>query len=159
MNEKLALMGQDALVAQTKDTLRQCNQITAGVGLSLSETQISTLATHRVRTLQHTGRIEFGEGILKKLVAKFLDSPYLYQRNYEETLSSLQETFYSLKNETNDRISDDELLDGMKVIFDGKAQGSLDYLAEVPLDLLLRAIQGNHDADMYQGYEWEDEDG
>ena len=68
------------------------------------------LAASRFSALKKTGRIEFGEGILPKLIQRFLDSPYLIQNTYEETLTQLQELFYELKNETKEHLSDDELL-------------------------------------------------
>ncbi len=107
-------------------------------GLSLSEDQARSLVEQRFGALRDTGRIEFGEGVLKKLIYAFCDSPYLTQENYEETLTELQDSFYYFKNESNDLIPDDELIEFMKNIFNGKAQGSLEYLAGTSLEELCR---------------------
>ena len=48
-----------------------------------------TLINKRFEALKNTGRIEFDEGILKKLIEAFCDSPYIMQNNYEETLEEL----------------------------------------------------------------------
>jgi len=123
---------------RTMDELRGCNGITLRYGLSLSEQQIQNLAERHVTALRDTGRIEFGTGILKKLIIQFCDSPFLFQEEYEETLLELQDAFYYFKNESLDRIADDELLEFMKQVFNGKAQGSLEYLCNISIEELCR---------------------
>lgn len=109
--------------------LEACNERTARFGLRLSETQLRALEDRRDRALRETGRVEFGGGILKQLILTFCGSPYLLQQEYEETLAALQDAFYALKNETGDRIPDDELIDAMRRAYDGKAGGSVEALA------------------------------
>lgn len=120
------------------NALRECNALTARYGLTLSEEQIRSLIERRSGALRDTGRIEFGEGILKKLIVAFCDSPYLMQENYEETLIELQDAFYYFKNESMDRISDEEIIEFMNTVFNGRAQGSLDYLLGTSLEALCR---------------------
>lgn len=132
--------------------LRGCNDFTLKFGLFLSEDQARSLVEQRFGALRDTGRIEFGEGVLKKLIYAFCDSPYLTQENYEETLTELQDSFYYFKNESNDLIPDDELIEFMKNIFNGKAQGSLEYLAGTSLEELCRNTRYGYesdDADIY----------
>jgi hypothetical protein len=118
--------------------LQECNQFTEKFGLTLSKEQIQRLVNERFDALKENGRIEFGEGVLKKLVYAFCSSPYLYQFDYEDTVAVLQEIFYYFKNESDDRLSDDELIAFMRKTFDGKAQGSMEYLAETSLEELCR---------------------
>jgi len=80
--------------------------------------------------LREQQRVEFGEGILPRLIFTFCDSPHIYQQNYVETLLRLQDIFYLYKNECMDELTDDELLDFMKKAFDGECEGSLDYLED-----------------------------
>ncbi len=68
------------------------------------------------------------------LVTEFCDSPYIIQANYEDTILELQDSFYYFKNESMDRISDDELIAFMKRYFDGICQGSLEYLSGTSLE-------------------------
>ena len=131
---------------QAASQLRECNEITGKFGLVLSEQQIQTLIEKRFEVLKETGRIEFGEGILKKLIIAFCDSPYINQEEYEDTLLELQETFYYFKNESLDQISDDELIELMKEHFDTDCQGSLDYLRGTTLEDLCRFIQREDDS-------------
>ena len=121
-------------LATCVEGLRKSNDLSAQFGLVLSEPQMLALAQQRQEVLLETGRVEFGEGVLTKLVTAFCGSPYLCQANYEETLAELQELFYYFKNEGRDRLSDDELIAGMKRIFDGPAQGATEYLSGVPAE-------------------------
>lgn len=127
--------------------LSDCNDFSARFGLALSERQLKNLVVKRFDALKDTGRIEFGSGILKKLIYAFCDSPYIYPGNYEETLIELQDLFYLFKNESEDRIPDDDLIDFMKETFDGKAQGSLSYLAGSPFDELSRNMRYGYKAE------------
>ena len=143
MDMDLSLKTFDLQMLMAVNELRECNELVARFGLTLSETQIQSLVERRFDALRDTGRIEFGEGILKKLIFSFCDSPYLTQENFEETIVELQDSFYYFKNESMDRLSDDELIDFMSIVFNGRAQGSLDYLSGTSLEELCRyARQG-----------------
>ena len=120
------------------DQLEPLNRLTEPYGLSLSVAQMQHLMEQRHLTLKNTGRVEFGEGILPKLIYAFCDSPYILQQDFEETLMELQEMFYYFKTESLELISDDELIDVMKKVFDGKGQGSLAYLSETALEEFCR---------------------
>ena len=125
------------LLKETQE-LRSVNEFSIKYGLSLSENQIQNLAEKRFEALKDTGRIEFGEGILKKLIYAFCDSPYIHQQNYEDTIIELQEAFYYFKNETDDQLTDDELIEYMKASFDGIGQGSVEFLTGSSLEELRR---------------------
>lgn len=118
--------------------LRECNELTLKYGLSLSEQQMQNIINKRFEALKDTGRIEFGKGILKKLITEFCNSPYIMQDTYEDTIIDLQDSFYYFKNESNNLISDDELIKFMKQHFDGVCQGSLEYLNDTTLGDLCR---------------------
>ncbi|MBO5413921.1 MAG: hypothetical protein J6A29_06595 [Clostridia bacterium] len=109
--------------------IKKCNEYTRQYGLALSDNQISNILERRKDTLKETGRIEFREGIIDKLIKEFCDSPYINQENYAEILYELIEIFYEYKNETMDLITDDELIEFMKKSFDGICQGDLEYLS------------------------------
>jgi len=129
-------------MADAAKELEACNGLSGRFGLVLSGEQLLRLTESRFLALKSTGRVEFGEGVLKKLVYAFCDSPYLTQQNYESTLTGLQDIFYYFKNESIEALSDDELIEAMKTAFDGKAQGSLEYLAGTALESLCRGIRG-----------------
>ncbi len=121
--------------------LRETNALTARYGLTLSEQDIATLMEKRVAALSETGRVEFGKGILEKLVFVFCDSPYLFQDTYMETLLALQDAFYYFKNESLGALTDDELIAFMKEQFDGDCEGSVEFLTGTLLEDLCRDIR------------------
>lgn len=125
-------------VETARQELRACNETTAQYGLSLSEPDIQELVSCRVKSLRDSGRVEFGSGILPKLIQAFCDSPYVSQENYKDLLVELQDAFYYFKNESMDRFSDDELIEFMAKVFNGRAQGSVEYLTETSLEDLCR---------------------
>ena len=85
--------------------------------------------------------VEFGKGVLEKLIYAFCDSSYIYQENYVDTLSRLQDIFYLYKNESMDELTDDELIEYMRKTFDETCHGSLDYLEETCLEEFARNIR------------------
>ena len=104
----------------------------------LTPSAIDALQRRRMETLKTIGRVEFGEGILFKLVMAFRDSPYLNAQDYEQTLGELQELFYALKNECRELLTDDELIDAMRLVYNDVAHGSTEYLSGVEWKTLYR---------------------
>lgn len=139
--DEFALTNMGLQKLQTVAALEACNDITARYGLRLRKTQIQNLAEKRFEALRDTGRVEFGEGILRKLVTEFCDSPFLMQESYEDTLAELQDIFYYFKNESMDRYSDDELIAFMRSGYD-ESEGALDYLSGTSLEALCRIARG-----------------
>lgn len=121
----------------------ECNKKTEQFGLVLSEEEANNLMLSRKASLSESQRVEFGEGILPKLINYFCDSQYINQDDYANTLEQLQELFYLYKNETQDEMTDDELLDFMRNQFDGVCYGDLDYLANTCLERFAREVRSN----------------
>lgn len=114
---------------QAVEEIEKCNDLTSRFGLTLSRADAVELVQTRSNALKSNGRVEFGGGVIDKLIREFCDSPYISMHNYAETLHDLTEIFYYYKNETLDLMSDDELIKFMKDSFDGKCQGSLELLS------------------------------
>lgn len=125
---------------QMKDLI-SCNDYTKQFGIQLSEEEALELIRERRENLIREERIEFGDGIITKLIFAFCDSSYIYQDNYVDTIQRLQEIFYLYKNESLDELTDDELITYMKDQFDGKCQGDLDYLEDTSLEAFVRKIR------------------
>lgn len=109
--------------------IKKCNEYISKYGLVLSDNQISNILERRKEVLKDTGRVEFREGIIDKIIKEFCDSPYLNQENFASSLYELIEIFYEYKNETMDLITDDELIKFMKKSFDEVCQGDLNYFS------------------------------
>ncbi len=145
----VALLNKNMLTA-----IRKCNDFTVNFNLLLSDTEIQELVEYRKEVLDKNGRIEFGGGVMQKIIMEFADSPYLYQDVYFSTLIELQECFYYFKNESLEEISDDELIKIMKYYFDDVCQGSIEYLQNTILENYCRDIRyGTKDYRDSDGYD------
>ena len=131
-----------ALLQRESENILRCNELTSKYGLFLSPEDVLMLEAKRFEALKSSGRVEFGEGILRSLILKFCDSPFINRTDYTETLAALQEMFYYFKSESLELLSDDELLRIMRSIFNGAAQGSLEYLNSIGLETICRAVKG-----------------
>lgn len=152
MNFNFALEPLQIQFARSIQELEYCNNLTVSYGLSLSLEDMKELVEHRFVSLKNTGRIEFGEGIFKKLVYNFCDSPYLSKENYKSTLMELQEMFYYFKGESMECFSDDELIGAMKLIFNEEAHGSIEYLSGISLSEIINTINGKNDKEHWEKY-------
>ena len=126
---------------QAVSEVLSCNDITEKYNLLLTNTQAAALVETRVTALKDNGRMEFGAGVIEKIILAFCDSPYISMHNYEETIYELLEIFYYYKNETNDLMSDDELIKFMKISYDSICQGSLELLSGRELNNLARTLR------------------
>ena len=126
---------------QAVDEILKCNDYTFRFGLALSYQNAIELIEMRTMSLKRYGRVEFGGGVINKIIKEFCDSPYISKHNYVETLHELIDIFYFYKNETLDLISDDELIKFMKSSFDGKCQGSIELLSERELDKMAHNLR------------------
>ena len=111
-------------ISAAKNEIRCCDALNQLYGLKLTEEDITELVELREQALAKTGRVEFGGGILPKLIRAFCKSPYVDPYNYAATLGELQDAFYYFKNESGDRFSDDDLIEFMEKVFNGQAHGS-----------------------------------
>lgn len=152
MDGDFALALADMQKKQAMAELRECNEFTVRFGLYLTEQQIFELTERRFAALKDTGRVEFGPGILKKLLMAFCSSPYVTQENYQDIILELQDSFYYFKNESMEQISDDELIEFMRKRFDGVCQGSLEYLSNTSLEELCRNTRYGYDIDETDRY-------
>ena len=112
----------------------------------------------RFIALSENGRIEFGGGVIDKIIKEFCDSPYISMHNYTQTIHELLEIFYYYKNETLDLVSDDDMIMHMKTAFDGTCQGSLDLLSWRELDRFARNLRSGYPVDYSDNALSEDEE-
>lgn len=125
-----------------------CNKDTELYGLVLSQEEAKNLMISRNNSLNENQRIEFGRGILTKIIYEFCDSQYVNQESYAEILSELQEIFYLFKNETQDEVTDDELLHFMKRQYEEICFGDLEYLKSTCLERYSRAVRSGQQSEM-----------
>ena len=129
--------------------LRESQAAGARYGLMLTAEQLESLRRQEAETLAAYGRVDFGGGILPRLIKAFCSSPYLLAEDYENVLAELQEQFYYFKSLCRDRLSDDELLTAMRRIFDAWGGGT-EGLSGAEEETLRRAAEGG---DFWDGEE------
>lgn len=122
----------------------ETNQYTERFGLALSQQDAQLILDNRKTALREQNRVEFGEGIVPKIIFEFCDSDFIDQSNYVDTIIRLQEIFYLYKNEMNDEITDDELLHLMKEQYEMQCHGDLDYLESTCLSDFARVIRAGY---------------
>ncbi len=144
---ELSLFSGALIQKQAVNEIMKCNDMTVKFGLILTEVQALELVETRSYALKQNGRIEFGGGVIDKIISEFCDSPYISINNYNETLQELLEIFYYFKNETLDLMSDDDLIKYMKNAFDGICQGSIELLSGRELYKLARNLRYGYEPD------------
>ena len=132
-------------LAAAAQELRCCEDLNRLYGLTLSESDITELVELRSDALHRTGRVEFGGGILPKLIRAFCKSPHVDPSTYAATLADLQDAFYYFKNESQDLFSDDDLIESMERVFNGSAHGSTEVLTTISLEELCRWARNGFD--------------
>lgn len=140
----IMLLQQQSQLAKVIET----NRVTEQYGLTLSVQDAKLIAAERAHALKKSRRVEFGEGIMPKIIYEFCDSDFIDQNNYVETLVRLQDIFYRYKNEMLDEISDDELLHFMREQFDQICYGDLEYLESTCLSIFAQEVRAG-----YNGYQ------
>ncbi len=123
------------------------NEKTEQFGLALTKEEAKELVISRDKSLKKYQRVEFGSGILDRLIYDFCDSRYINQDNYADILIELQDIFYRFKNEAEDKLTDDELITFMKEQFESVCTGDTDYLGDTCLERFTRAVRAG-----YTGY-------
>lgn len=107
------------------------------MGLGINQAELEQLAQSRREALAQSGRIEFGQPALLAVADAFAASPYLEREQCADQLEALQAVFYSARADAPSSIPDDELIDGMRVAFDGCCGGDLDALTALSAQELL----------------------
>ncbi|MBP1756681.1 MAG: hypothetical protein H6Q59_3079 [Firmicutes bacterium] len=141
MDNQFMLLPGIFLKQQTAAAIRECNDYTTRYRLQLSEQEILQLVENRKEVLELTGRVEFGGGVIQKIIMEFADSVYINQQDYVDTLIELQECFYHFKNESLEELTDDELIKLMKMYFDDVCQGSVEFLQTSMLENYCRDVR------------------
>lgn len=149
-NDFLQLLAQQN--TQKESTrLMASNDKTQEFGLTLTEEQVFELLECKNQTLRKFQRVEFGESILPKLIDTFCDSAYINQDDYLSALERLQDIFYEFKQESEDLLTDEELLTFMHEQFEMVCFGDTDYLEGTCLDRFSEAIRCGYREYQYTG--------
>ena len=141
MSFDLIAFSQNSIIERDAAQIESCNDISREFGLTLTHSEAIELCRVKNTSLRAMGRVEFGGNIAEKLISAFCDSPYMNEENYAGTLCALCEAFYYYKNETLDKLSDDELIEFMRESFNGNCKGSVDLMISNNLEQLCRYVK------------------
>lgn len=148
---------------KTENEITALNQKTEQYGLTLTTQDAKALIQTRSEELSATGRVEVGSETITKIIEAFCDSAFIDPRNYVETMQELLRIFYYAKNDTLDRISDNDLIAYMKDSFENRCMGSLELLKGRELEKLAEQLDcrgennySNHGYDNRHDEEYED---
>lgn len=136
--------GRDEIIASdVRELCELADETHDEYALILTENEMRTVAESHADSLERNGRIEIMGGLVAKITEAFSVSPYFSQNDFADGLCRLISAFYHTKNDCEDLISDDELIEFMVRGFNEVCHGSLDHLIESELPILARRlIQG-----------------
>lgn len=122
----------NSLNSQLKETyageLLKCNEKTKEYGLVLTAEDAIKIIEARSHALQSYGRVELGIEVTGELIEAFCTSTFINEENYIDMINELNEIFYYMKNETEDKLGDEKLIGIMKEHFEEISKGSIDQL-------------------------------
>ncbi len=110
--------------------LLELNKTLAENNLKLTESEAKEIAETRLTSLRQNSRIEIGMGATARILKKFAASAYVTNENLPGLVNFLCETFYFIKTETRDSISDQKLVDALFDKFENTCAGSTEHLAD-----------------------------
>lgn len=137
-----------ALQPVSKEIL-DLNPVSMEYGLLLSEEEARELSDTRNTALTENERIEIGVGAVEKIIRRFCTSHYVTQENYSYVLNEVTALFYYIKTDTEDRISDNDLIEELFRRFELRCNGSVDTLVSVEGERIIRMVNSG---DNY--YDW-----
>lgn len=123
------------------DLIEKSNVNINKFGLTITREEAKEIIISKNETLKKYKRIEFSYGVTEKIIYIFSDSEYIDRNNYIDTIKDLVDIFYNFKNETEDNLTDDELLNFMREQFDDVCYGDLGYLRDTCLERFSKAVR------------------
>ena len=139
MSSMFDLVHAGALAQTSAEQLAKLNEFSKPYGLALTAEEAHDLEVQHRELLVDHDRVEFGTSAVEQLVVGFASSPYIQSDEYAEDLADLQETFYELRSQAGVDIFDDEIIDGMRLLWDGDAAGTIELLNACTLDMVMEA--------------------
>ncbi len=139
----IILYGQDKNEIIAADIAELCDladRTTDDYALILTEAEMQAVAVSHTESLERTGRIEVMGGLVSKITEAFCTSPYFSQNDFADGLCRLIEAFYQTKNDCEDLIGDDELIEFMVTNFNNVYGGDLNALIENALPRLSQML-------------------
>lgn len=133
------------------DKILALNEVSREYGLVLTAEDAKELSELRERSLKDNERLEIGLGAMEGVIRRFSKSSFINQENYAYVIAEVTDLFYYIKTETDDRISDNELLDELYLRFEQRCRGSVDLLLGREGEILIRKINAGENYEKWFG--------
>ncbi len=131
----------DLYIQQLTSEMMKTNDLSINYGLVLSENDVKMLIQCSIDSINDNDRIEFGESATLKIVDKFMKSTYISQSCYADTVASLIEIFYEVKEESLGVLTDSEVIDIMFDFFENESGGSIEVLQNRDMSYLCKKVR------------------
>jgi len=147
-----ALISLENFAVQPMDTkILELNDVAREYGLVFTAEDARELSEIRERSLRENERLEIGLGAMEGVVRRFSQSSFINQENYAYIVGEITDLFYYIKTETDDKISDNELLDEMYMRFEQRCRGTLDLLLGREAEIMIRKINAGKNYEKWYG--------
>ncbi|MCL1794150.1 MAG: DUF6323 family protein [Oscillospiraceae bacterium] len=108
-------------------------------GLAVTEGIAREIAAYRNQALAENERFELNSDSMARLTSAFLETRYIEQEDFAATIGEIINLFYLIKNETENTISDDDLISIMLDTFQNNpCYGSIENMQSKGLEKILR---------------------
>jgi hypothetical protein len=108
-------------------------------GLTITENVAREIAVYRQAALIENERVELKFDAIIRLTSAFLQTRYINQEDFADTMGEIISLFYLIKTETENTISDDDLISIMLDTFQNNpCFGSLELMQSKGLEKILR---------------------
>ena len=133
------------------DKILALNEVSREYGLVLTAEDAKELSEIRERSLKDNERLEIGLGAMEGIIRRFSKSSFINQENYAYVIAEVTDLFYYIKTETDDKVSDNELLDELYLRFEQRCRGSVDLLLSREGEILIRKINAGENYEKWFG--------
>lgn len=133
------------------DKILALNTVSQEYGLMLTPEDAKELSEIRERSLKDNERLEIGLGAMDGIIRRFSRSSFINQENYAYVIAEVTDLFYYIKTETDDKVSDNELLDELYLRFEQRCRGSVDLLVSQEGEILIRKINAGENYEKWFG--------
>lgn len=112
-------------------------------GLTITENIAKEISLRRREALNENERFEFKSDAITRLTSAFLETRYINQDEFAYIIGEIIDIFYYLKNETENTISDDDLISEMLDTFTHLCFGSIEQMQSKGIEKILRRYKFN----------------
>ncbi|MCL2774363.1 MAG: DUF6323 family protein [Oscillospiraceae bacterium] len=138
------------------DNLKDLNAKANNYGLVVTEKAAREISAYRRNSLTENERVEIKSDAVTRLTSAFLESRYINQEDFAETIGELIDMFYYIQGEIPHVLSDDDLIAEMFEVFIETCNGVIEVMQSKGLEKILRKYKMNDTRiwDDYENEEW-----